>query len=65
MLRTYPGGANAVAAVIDELDWPEMIGSIAGDDSILILTHSEYPKIAKPTGSTAVLFNRLQELMKE
>ncbi|NMB19552.1 MAG: arginine repressor [Firmicutes bacterium] len=65
MLKTYPGGAHAVAAVIDELDWPEMIGSIAGDDSILILTHTEYPKTEKPTGSTAILLDRLQDLMKE
>src|SRR5699024_3118274 len=36
MIKTYPGGANAVAAVIDELHWPEMIGSIAGDDAIFI-----------------------------
>jgi transcriptional regulator of arginine metabolism len=65
MLKTYPGGAHAVAAVIDDLDWPEMIGSIAGDDSILVLTHSEYPRTSKPIGSTGVLFRRIQELMKE
>lgn len=64
MIKTYPGGAHAVAAVIDELDWPEMIGSIAGDDSILILTHAKEPRKSKPTGPTGVLFARLQDLMK-
>ncbi len=64
MIKTYPGGAHAVAAVIDELDWPEMVGSIAGDDSILVLTHGNDPKPSKPTGSTGVLFTRIRELMK-
>lgn len=64
MIKTYPGGAHAVAAVIDELDWPEMIGSIAGDDSILILTHAKEPKLSKPTGPTGALYARLQDLMK-
>lgn len=64
MIKTFPGGAHAVAAVIDELEWPEMIGSIAGDDSILILTHSEEPKPVEPVGPTGELFARIQELMK-
>ncbi|HBN95006.1 MAG TPA: arginine repressor [Firmicutes bacterium] len=64
MIKTYPGGAHAVAAIIDELDWPEMIGSIAGDDSILILTYAKDPKPSKPTGPTGALFARIQDLIK-
>lgn len=64
MIKTYPGGANAVAAVIDELDWPEMIGSIAGDDAILILTHAEEPRPKKPEGPTGKLYARIEELLK-
>ncbi len=64
MIKTFPGGAHAVAAVIDELGWPEMIGSLAGDDAILILTHSDDPMPSKPPGKTGVLYGRIQELMK-
>ncbi|HBG01294.1 MAG TPA: arginine repressor [Firmicutes bacterium] len=64
MIRTYPGGAHAVAAIIDEMEWPEMIGSIAGDDAILILTHAKEHKPSKPTGPTGELFTRIQELLK-
>ena len=64
MIRTYPGGAHAVAAIIDEMEWPEMIGSIAGDDAILILTHAKEHKPSRPTGPTGELFARIQELLK-
>jgi transcriptional regulator of arginine metabolism len=36
VMKTLPGNANAVGALIDNLDWPEIIGTIAGDDTILI-----------------------------
>ncbi|MCG0314217.1 MAG: arginine repressor, partial [Calditerricola sp.] len=29
--------AQAVAALIDNLDWPEIVGTLAGDDTILII----------------------------
>src|SRR5437660_10486145 len=31
------GSAQPVAAALDEADWPEMVGTIAGDDTILIV----------------------------
>lgn len=55
MIKTYPGGAHAVAAIIDEMEWPEMLGSIAGDDSILIVTRQEGEQ-DKPTGATGAVF---------
>lgn len=64
-IKTFPGSAHAVAAIIDELEWPEMIGSIAGDDSILILSAASEPKPDKPKGAAGVLFTRIQELVKE
>ncbi|NMA61527.1 MAG: arginine repressor [Firmicutes bacterium] len=65
MIKTYPGGANAVAAVIDELQWPEMIGSIAGDDSILIVTRSEGEgTLSEPTGPTGEVYARIREIME-
>ncbi len=63
MVSTYPGGAHAVAAVIDELEWPEMIGSIAGDDSILIVTRAE-KEPNKPTGPAGEVYSRITELIE-
>lgn len=63
MIRTYPGGAHAVAAIIDELEWPEMLGSIAGDDSILIVTRDE-AEGNRPTGPTGEIYSRIQELLE-
>jgi transcriptional regulator of arginine metabolism len=31
------GGAQAVAVAIDWEEWPEVLGTIAGDDTILII----------------------------
>jgi transcriptional regulator of arginine metabolism len=38
VLRTSPGNANALAVGLDKEDWPEVIGTIAGDDTILVVT---------------------------
>jgi len=37
VLKTLPGNAHSVAALIDLLDWPEVMGTIGGDDTILII----------------------------
>ncbi|UTR14497.1 transcriptional regulator ArgR [Salipaludibacillus sp. LMS25] len=37
VMKTLPGNANAVGALIDNLDWPEIMGNISGDDTILII----------------------------
>jgi transcriptional regulator of arginine metabolism len=31
-----PGSAHAVAAALDRARWPEVVGSIAGDDTVFI-----------------------------
>jgi transcriptional regulator of arginine metabolism len=36
VLHTPPGEANHVAVAIDRLAWPEVIGTIAGDDTIFM-----------------------------
>jgi transcriptional regulator of arginine metabolism len=38
VLKTSPGHANSVAVALDNEEWPEVIGTIAGDDTILIVT---------------------------
>ncbi|WP_018132478.1 transcriptional regulator AhrC/ArgR [Effusibacillus pohliae] len=37
VLKTLPGNANAIAALIDALNWEPIIGTISGDDTILII----------------------------
>ena len=40
VIKTYPGMANAVAARIDSLHEPDILGSVAGDDCIIIVARS-------------------------
>lgn len=37
VLKTPPGHANAVAVALDKAEWPEVTGTVAGDDTILII----------------------------
>jgi len=41
VVRTMTGGAQAVATGIDWEEWPEVLGTIAGDDTILIILREE------------------------
>lgn len=37
VLKTMPGLANAAAAALDKMDIPNMVGSIAGDDTVMLI----------------------------
>lgn len=37
VMKTLPGNAHAIGALIDKLDWNELLGTICGDDTILII----------------------------
>lgn len=37
VIKTLPGTANAVASTLDYAKWPEIIGTVAGDDNILVV----------------------------
>lgn len=37
VLKTSPGHANSVAVALDREEWPQVIGTIAGDDTILVI----------------------------
>ncbi|WP_066173457.1 transcriptional regulator AhrC/ArgR [Bacillus marinisedimentorum] len=41
VMKTLPGNANAVGALIDNLDWDEILGTICGDDTCLIICRTE------------------------
>ena len=36
VVHTAPGEANRVAVAMDRLAWPEVVGTIAGDDTIFV-----------------------------
>jgi transcriptional regulator of arginine metabolism len=38
VVKTTVGSAQPVAAAFDETAWPEVLGTIAGDDTILLIT---------------------------
>jgi transcriptional regulator of arginine metabolism len=41
VVRTLPGMAQASASAIDSMKWTEIIGTIAGDDTIMIVCRAE------------------------
>jgi transcriptional regulator of arginine metabolism len=54
VLRTPPGGAQLLASAIDRADLDDVIGTIAGDDTVLVVTRD-------PAGGAA-LADRLRRL---
>jgi transcriptional regulator of arginine metabolism len=41
VLKTASGSAGAVTEALDQAGWDEIIGTIAGDDTVLVITRSE------------------------
>jgi len=41
VLKSLPGTANTIAALIDSQDWTEIMGTISGDDTILIICRTK------------------------
>ena len=40
VLKTLPGSANVAAETIDGMRWPEILGTLAGDNTILMIVRS-------------------------
>jgi transcriptional regulator of arginine metabolism len=57
VLHTVPSGAQPIAEAIDQEDFPEVLGTIAGDDTILIVTRSATARLA--------LTERLRDLARQ
>jgi transcriptional regulator of arginine metabolism len=38
IVRTHPGTAHTVAVALDAAEWPEVAGTVAGDDTIFVAT---------------------------
>lgn len=41
VIKTISASAQAAAEAIDSLKWPELLGTIAGDNTILVIARSE------------------------
>ena len=41
IVRTVMGGAQPVAAALDREEWPEVVGTIAGDDTVLVICQDQ------------------------
>jgi len=56
VVKTQPGGAQGVAAAIDQAGWQEIIGTVGGDDTILV--------VVKPIEMTETVFTRFERLRR-
>lgn len=41
VMKSMPGTANAIGALIDSLEWSEVMGTICGDDTILMICRTK------------------------
>ncbi|MEH7124461.1 transcriptional regulator ArgR [Bacillus sp. JJ1532] len=55
VMKTLPGNAMAIGALIDNLDWEEIMGTICGDDTCLI--------ICRTPEQTEAITNRFLEML--
>lgn len=49
VVKCLPGSAQAVGSAIDSLDWEDIIGTVAGDDTILVVVKQKekVPEVLK------------------
>ena len=57
VIKTVSGMAMAVAAALDALQWNEIVGSIAGDDTIFCAVRT--------TDETLIVMEKLRKMMRE
>lgn len=55
VVKTVAGMAMAVAAALDDLKYPEIVGSIAGDDTIMLAVRS--------TAETTALIGKIRDVL--
>ena len=56
VLHTFPGMANAIAAEVDHLHHPSLLGCVAGDDTILI--------VARDGESAAQISDQIKDMIR-
>ena len=57
VLKTYSGMAQAAAAAVDGMGWQEIVGSIAGDDTIFVLM--------RDTQTALEFVDKIRKLLKQ
>ena len=57
VIKTVPGMAMAMAAALDELNWKEIVGCIAGDDTVMCAV--------KTADDTLLSMERLRRILGE
>ena len=56
VIRTLPGTAQGIASLIDHSEWSHILGTVAGDDTILV--------IVKPKSRTPGVLKKLRQLCR-
>jgi transcriptional regulator of arginine metabolism len=56
VIKTMNGTAQGVAAAFDDLDWPEVLGTVAGDNTIMVVIRSK--------GQVEEVLSRLHQLRR-
>jgi len=56
VIKTLSGSANVAAEAIDSMRWPEILGTMAGDNTILAIVHDE--------AEAAKIVDRFMEMLK-
>lgn len=56
VVKTIPGNAQALALLLDNVNWKEVIGTVAGDDTIIL--------VVKPIQKVSAVMDRLTNLQK-
>ena len=56
VVKTLSGSANVAAEALDSLHWPEILGTLAGDNTILLIIRSE--------AEAPDVVRRIQEMIK-
>lgn len=41
VVMTLPGNAHVIGALIDDIEFPEIVGTVAGNDTILLISQTE------------------------
>lgn len=41
VIKCLPGTANSIAVNMDSIEWPEILGTVCGDDTILIISRNK------------------------
>lgn len=56
VVKTLSGSANVAAEALDSMHWPEVLGTLAGDNTVLLIIRSNE--------ETLTVTSRIREMMK-